>query len=131
MVEEQKLQTQLTETEQRLERYQKFEKESKEKEAMEVDDLDDFMSGLSSEKQMDKADVRKCRVCQINTNQITFGSHFFFSIQIIRYILNFILVRITTNKVRYTKSSETHKYCKTNRIATIENGQNRSRYDAK
>lgn len=55
----------MIETEQRIERYQKFEKESKEKEAMDVDDLDDFMSGLSSEKQMDKADVRKCRVRQI------------------------------------------------------------------
>lgn len=48
--------------EQRIERYQQFEKASKEKEAMDVDDLDDFMSGLSNEKQMDKADIRKCRV---------------------------------------------------------------------
>lgn len=61
--EEKKLHTQLLETEQRIERYQQFEKASKEKEAMDVDDLDDFMSGLSSEKQMDKAQVRKCRVC--------------------------------------------------------------------
>lgn len=63
MVEEQKLHTQLAETEQRIERCQQIEKAFKEKESMEVDDLDDFMSGLSSEKQMDKADVRKCRVC--------------------------------------------------------------------
>lgn len=64
--EEKKLQTQLTETEQRIERYQMMEKESKEKEAMDVDDLDDFMSGLSSEKKMDKAEVRKCRVSLID-----------------------------------------------------------------
>lgn len=62
MEEEEKLQTQLIETEKRIERYQQLEKAIKEKEAMDVDDLDDFMSGLSSEKQMDKADVRKCRV---------------------------------------------------------------------
>lgn len=62
MDEEKKLQAQLLETEKRIDRYQQMEKASKEKEAMDVDDLDDFMSGLSSEKQMDKADVRKCRV---------------------------------------------------------------------
>lgn len=62
MDEEKKLQTQLLETEKRIERYQQLEKASKEKEAMDVDDIDDFMSGLSNEKQMDKADVRKCRV---------------------------------------------------------------------
>lgn len=60
--EEKKLQAQLEDTEKRIERYQQMEKASKEKDAMDVDDLDDFMSGLSNEKQMDKADVRKCRV---------------------------------------------------------------------
>ncbi|XP_055325568.1 kanadaptin [Sitodiplosis mosellana] len=59
--EEKKMQTQLEDTEKRIERYQQMEKASKEKDAMDVDDLDDFMSGLSSEKQMDKADVRKCK----------------------------------------------------------------------
>lgn len=62
MAEEQKLQSQLAETEQRIERYQQIEKASKAKASIDVDDLDDFMSGLSNEKQMDKADVRKCRV---------------------------------------------------------------------
>lgn len=61
MEEEIKLQTQLIETEKRIERYQQMEKASKQSDAMDVD-LDDFMSGLSSEKKMDKADVRKCRV---------------------------------------------------------------------
>lgn len=56
------MQSQLIETEKRIERYQQLEKEAKEKQSIDVDDLDDFMSGLSSEKQMDKADVRKCRV---------------------------------------------------------------------
>lgn len=62
MEEEQKLKTQLIETEKRIERYQELDRAAKAKEAMDVDDLDDFMSGLSSEKQMDKADIRKCRV---------------------------------------------------------------------
>lgn len=70
--EETKLRKQFEETEKRIERYQQMEKASKEKEAMDVDDLDDFMSGLSSEKQMDKADVRKCRVRLIISFFITF-----------------------------------------------------------
>lgn len=68
MEEEKKLQLQLTETENRIARYQQQERATKEKEAMDVDDLDDFMSGLSNEKQMDKADVRKCRVKNHETN---------------------------------------------------------------
>lgn len=56
------MQSQFEETEKRIERYQQFEKASKEKEAMDVDDLDDFMSGLSSEKQLDKTEIRKCKV---------------------------------------------------------------------
>lgn len=75
MDEEKKLHTQLEETEQRIERYQQMEKASKEKDAMDVDDLDDFMSGLSNEKQMDKADVRKCRVRFHQKN--LFSSNFF------------------------------------------------------
>lgn len=78
--EEKKLQSQLQETEKRIERYQQSEKASKQKEAMDVDDLDDFMSGLSSEKQMDKTDVRKCRV----------------RIMTIQFSLNFFLTSITT-----------------------------------
>lgn len=56
------MKTQLIETEKRIERYQELDKAAKAKEAMDIDDLDDFMLGLSNEKQMDKADIRKCRV---------------------------------------------------------------------
>lgn len=91
MEEEKKLQSQLEETEKRIERYQQMEKASKEKEAMDVDDLDDFMSGLSSEKQMDKADVRKCRVSLLKYTPV----HIIFSKQCPNlFLFQFELLRI-------------------------------------
>lgn len=57
--EEKKLQSRLTETEERTERCKEVEKKAKQR----VDvDLDVYMSGLSDEKVLDKTDIRKSRV---------------------------------------------------------------------
>lgn len=59
MEEEQKLQTRLTETEERIDRCKKIEQSAKQR----IDvDLDVYMSGLSDEKVLDKTDIRKSRV---------------------------------------------------------------------
>lgn len=59
MEEEQKLESRLTETEERIERCKKIEQIAKQ--GVDVD-LDVYMSGLSDEKVLDKTDIRKSRV---------------------------------------------------------------------